>query len=201
MYDDFEDAPLKWLTIAGSIGAAARIAGAAYNGAFGFEICTQKPGAVAVYNRQARIIPFGERRAIELSAYWKMASASDDSDFEFWMHHFEDPLVYDGAIRMHVSSGVGCDGRLQIYTAGAWQDLTDTMNTTCGAWYEIVLGCDFATGRYLYARWNGIVFPICDVALNQANTDTYYDIIELIVRDNAGANVCMHVDDVLAKEP
>lgn len=201
LYDDFEDTPLKWNRHPLSVGAAARIAGAAYNGAFGLEICTQKPGAVAVYNWQFKIIPFGERRTIELSAYWRMTAASDDSDFEFWVHHYEDPTVYDGAIRFHVHTGAAFNGIFQLYTAGAWQDLTGNMILSGSAWHEIMLACDFATGRYLYARLNGIGFRICGIPLNQAGTGVYYDVVDLIVRDNAGASVCMHVDDVLAKEP
>lgn len=200
LYDDFEDTPLKWRTFANDEHSEGRTADAAYNGSFGIEFCCRKTGALLAQNQQFRQIPFGERRTAELSLYWAMISASDDSNFAFWIEHSEDGLLQGGGIRYHVSNALPLTGRWQYYSTGVWHNLTGNNRLALNNWHEIVVACDFITGLYLYARSNGVTFPIGGQLVGTAGTVNDYDTVRLIVEDDAGANVCMRVDDVLSKE-
>jgi len=200
MFDDFEDTPLKWRQPPASTGDSIRTADAAYNGSFGMETCTQQVGGVDKYNYMYRYPPSGERRSFELSTYWRTPEQSDISDFAFTLGEVIPTSRQLAQIR-YVHDVPGNVHEWQIYTGGAWFPLPGSEELELLRWHELVLACDFASGTFLYARSDRLVFPICDLPLHPTGVGApAYTYCVIGPYDRAGALTCMHVDDVLVKE-
>lgn len=200
MYDDFEDTPLKWHQELGSRGSTIRTPDAAYNGSFGMKICTQKEAAADRFNWMYRFPPSGERRTGELAIYWKSPEHSDISEFIFGLGETTPATDYAAQIR-YVNDVPGGVHEWQLLVPGGYTTLATSEEIELPNWHEIVLACDFASGRYLYARADRLVFPICSTPIwssGLGSTTFNYCFIGLYDRD--GALTCMYVDDVLLKE-
>lgn len=200
MYDDFEDAPLKWTPSPVSTGVANRIAGAACNGSFGLEICAQKVGAIPGNNQTRKHTPLGERKTLELAVYWRVPTTPVNAVFTFMIRQWIGIREARAAIRYVYNPAIPTV-EWQLYAAGIWTPLAGSELPNFGAWHEIVIAADFATERYMYARSNSTVFPICEqetgrivAAAGEENR------VEIRVEEYNTDLVCMHVDDVLLKE-
>jgi hypothetical protein len=200
LYDDFEDTPLKWTAHHIDACSERRVAEAAYNGSFGLEICAQRTVSPYGQNLLERYTPLGERRTMELSTYWRCSSDPIHAVFEFMIQHWEGIQELRAGIR-YVHDTLTPLYRWELNTLAGWIPLVGSERPFTGTWHEIVLTCDFTSGRYLYARSNHHVFPICGeqllaigAAIGERNR------VGLQIQEYNGDTVCLHADDVLLKE-
>lgn len=200
MYDDFENTPLKWSPHHAGACSEARAAAAAYNGSFGLEICAQKTIGAYGENLLERYTPLGERRTMELATYWRFPEFPINAYYEFRIQHWEENIELHAAIR-YIFDAAPISPRWEINTPVGWITIAGDSEPDEAAWHEIVLACDFASSRYLYARSNHHVFDICSEQLYEVGLATEErNRVGLIVHEENGDSVCMHVDDVVLKE-
>lgn len=200
LYDDFEDLPLKWLPINNDLHSEERTIEAAYNGSYGLKICAEKTGAPRAYNYLFTYPPLGERQSAEISIYWRSENYSNDTSYIVAIGHRTPATDLFAQIRyLHdVAGGVY---EWQVLTPTGYTSIEGSERINQNHWHELVLACNFLTGRYLYLRADRLVFNLGHIELpDDGMPSPAYMYAVLGVTDDAGAETCMHVDDVWIRE-
>jgi len=200
LYDDFEDLPLKWWSNNNDLHSEDRTIEAAYNGSFGMKICAEQTGVPRAYNHMYAYPPLGERQSAEMSVYWRSENYSNDASYIFGMGQRTPTTDLFAQIRYH-HDAVGGVYEWQVFTAGGYASIPGSERIWPDHWHEIMLACDFLTGRYLYLKADRLVFNLGHLTLPDGGMPSpAYFYAVLGVEDRAAAETCMHVDDVWIRE-
>jgi hypothetical protein len=200
LYDDFEDLPMKWWSNNNDLHSEDRLIEAAYNGSFGLKICAEQTGAPRAYNHMYAYPPLGERQSAEISLYWRSENYSNNVRYVFGIAQRTPTtdLFAQIAYIHDVAAGVY---EWQIFMAGGYASIPESERIFQDHWHELTFACDFATGRYLYARADRLVFPLGHIALPDGGGPTPAYMYAVVgVEDHAAAETCMHVDDIWVRE-
>ena len=192
MYDDFEDAPLKWLTAGAGTWSVSRQAAAAYNRSYGMQLDTDTMAVTY------RLVPIDVTKRLLLEFFWQVELIARLVHLEVVVRFFDGNRLHYAAIGYYPTLGVW----LYWNSAGGWIPIPGSDATFYdGAWNELTMSVDFSTDKYIVFKSNNIEVNIGELSCqNSADGSGAHAEVFMLAEADGTNELIMNVDDVVLRE-
>lgn len=199
MQDNFEDAPLKWLTGGSGTHFETRQTRAAYNGSYGVELdLTSDLPPAERESRIIRVIPIDVTKRLMFEVFWRANDLANLASLYFIMHFYTGTEFFQGWVAYYTATQ-----RWEYHNdaAGMTPVINGGQTFYNHGWNEFSLAMDFSVGEYILFKSNNLEWNLGRIPFERFGSGVGAHALAWITAYNGTGNqLLLSMDDIIVRE-